>query len=100
MKTSHYFSVRIQHLKCDLDGWGSQCSSDVVGLKTEYECRLIQQHCKNLQVSNFKNICNANTYATAQRQSGSSNPGDAAVAISGTVATVIAGLFSVILVVM
>ena len=92
----------MQHLKCELDGWKAQCSPDVLGLRTEYECRLIQQHCKNLQVSNFKNACNDNTYAKTQRLTGSGNdyPGGAAAAISGTVATVIAGLFSTFLVVM
>lgn len=59
----------MEHLKCDLNGWRQACAPDVVGLKTEFECALIQEHCKNLQVSNFKTICNEATYASNLRGS-------------------------------
>ncbi|XP_060578871.1 uncharacterized protein LOC132735862 isoform X2 [Ruditapes philippinarum] len=67
-----FCSIRVEHLRCDLNGWSQTCDEDVVGLKTEFECKLIQEHCKNLQVGNFKNICNEGTYKTSTRGSGGS----------------------------
>ncbi|KAL4220842.1 hypothetical protein ACF0H5_019109 [Mactra antiquata] len=57
-----FCSIRVEHLRCDLNVWSGSCEDDVIGLKTEFECKLIQEHCKNLQVSNFKQICNDDTY--------------------------------------
>ena len=100
------FRIRIEHLRCDLNGWSSQCATDVLGLKTEYECRLIQQHCKNLQVASFKNICNDNTYAKSSRQSGGLNnqggtpPGGAGSTVSASVAAIFGSLIAVILAVL
>ena len=98
------FRIRIEHLKCDLNGWGSVCSSDVLGLKTEYECRLIQQHCRNLQVSNFKTICNDQSYAKAQRVTGTggtgTGPGGAAGSISASVAAVFTSLIFALFIVL
>lgn len=70
-----FCGIRVEHLRCDMNGWQQTCDADVVGLKTEYECKLIQQHCKNLQVGNFKQICNDNAYNYALRSSGSSGTG-------------------------
>lgn len=99
-----FCTIRIEHLKCDLNGWGSVCSSDVLGLKTEYECRLIQQHCRNLQVSNFKTICNDQSYAKAQRVTGTggtgTGPGGAAGSISASVAAVFTSLIFALLIVL
>ncbi|KAL4220843.1 hypothetical protein ACF0H5_019110 [Mactra antiquata] len=67
-----FCSIRVEHLRCDLNGWQQSCDEDVVGLKTEYECKLIQQHCKNLQVGNYKAICNDNAYRYAARTGGGS----------------------------
>ena len=47
----------------------------MLGLKTEYECRLIQEHCRNLQVSNFKNICNDQTFSKTNRLTGGGSNG-------------------------
>lgn len=69
-----FFRIRMEHLRCDLNGWRQSCAADVVGLKTEFECTLIQEHCKNLQVSNFQAICNDQAYAKNLR--GQSSSGD------------------------
>ena len=74
----------MEHLRCDLNGWRQSCGADVVGLKTELECDLIQEHCRNLQVGNFKSLCNDQTYGTASRQTGGDNGG---ASISASLAT-------------
>jgi len=65
----------MEHLKCDLNGWRQSCAADIVGLKTEFECTLIQEHCKNLQVNNYKNLCNPTAYATNLRSGSSGDMG-------------------------
>ena len=65
----------MEHLKCDLNGWRQSCAADIVGIKTEFECTLIQEHCKNLQVNNYKNLCNPTAYATNLRSGSSGDMG-------------------------
>ena len=78
----------------------------MLGLKTEYECRLIQEHCRNLQVANFKNICNDMSYAKSSRQTGGVNrqggtpPGGAAATVSTSVAAMFGSLVAVALAVL
>ncbi|KAL3861972.1 hypothetical protein ACJMK2_007978 [Sinanodonta woodiana] len=75
MSSDKYFrefcQVRINQLSCDLNAWKTTCPQDVLGMKTEFECKLVQDQCQNLQVANIKNICNNETYAKAIRQPGS-----------------------------
>lgn len=70
-----FCSIRVEHLRCDLNGWSQTCDADVIGLKTEFECQLIQEHCKNLQVGNYKAICNDGAYKTSSRGSGGTSTG-------------------------
>lgn len=93
-----FCSIRLEHLKCDLNGWKQACDADVLGLKVHFECTLLQDHCKNLQVSNTKQLCNDNTYQSALRgtatgnqqattkseQVGNINPKSGATSISGS----------------
>ncbi|KAL3861978.1 hypothetical protein ACJMK2_007984 [Sinanodonta woodiana] len=65
-----FCQLRIDHLACDLNAWKPTCSQDVIGMKTEFECKLIQDQCWNLQVANIRDICNDQTYARNLRQSG------------------------------
>ncbi|KAL3861977.1 hypothetical protein ACJMK2_007983 [Sinanodonta woodiana] len=66
-----FCQLRMDHLSCDLNGWKATCPQDVIGMKTEFECKLIQDQCRNLQVGTMKNICNDQTYAKNIRQPGS-----------------------------
>ena len=61
------YSVRMEHLKCDLDAVRGSCSKGVMGLKTEFECKLIQDRCQGLQRSAYNSICNTNSYAKSDR---------------------------------
>ncbi|WAR14430.1 hypothetical protein MAR_004535, partial [Mya arenaria] len=79
-----FCSISMEQLRCDLNGWKTSCAKDVVGLKTEFECSLVQKHCKNLQVRNFNEMCNEATYATALRASGGGGGGNGGGGGSGT----------------
>ncbi|KAK3592447.1 hypothetical protein CHS0354_001566 [Potamilus streckersoni] len=63
-----FCQLRINQLSCDLSAWKATCPQDVMGMKTEFECKLIQDQCRNLQVASIQNICNDETYAKALRQ--------------------------------
>ncbi|KAK3599546.1 hypothetical protein CHS0354_035779 [Potamilus streckersoni] len=72
-----FCQLRTDHLSCDLNAWKPLCSQDVIGMKTEFECKLIQDQCRNLQVASIKDICNDQTYARNLRQSGNSGKSSA-----------------------
>lgn len=60
-------SVRLEQLQCDLNAVKSSCDDASVGLKTEFECNLIQDRCQGLRRADFNQICNVNNYARANR---------------------------------
>lgn len=57
----------MEQLQCDLDAVKSSCDAATVGLKTEFECNLIQDRCQGLKRSEFNRICNVNNYARSNR---------------------------------
>jgi hypothetical protein len=63
------FSIKVAHLECDLKAWKPDCNTAMVGLKTEYECELVQDRCRNLQQASFSSICNDENYAMSDRKS-------------------------------
>lgn len=62
-----FCSVRLEQLQCDLNAVKSSCDAASVGLKTEFECNLIQDRCQGLKRADFNRICNVNNYARANR---------------------------------
>ncbi|XP_048770713.2 uncharacterized protein LOC125676854 [Ostrea edulis] len=64
---AQFCSVRLEQLQCDLKAVRSSCDAASIGLKTEFECNLIQDRCQGLRRSEFKRICNVNNYARSNR---------------------------------
>eukprot|EP00105_Crassostrea_gigas_P024248 XP_011444436.1 PREDICTED: uncharacterized protein LOC105340196 isoform X1 [Crassostrea gigas] len=64
---TQFCSVRLEQLQCDLKAVKSSCDAASVGLKTEFECNLIQDRCQGLKRADFNRICNVNNYARSNR---------------------------------
>lgn len=56
-------------MQCDVNNMKPMCSQAVIGLKTEFECKLIQDRCIGLKGKAIKSICNDGSYGKAERQS-------------------------------
>ncbi|XP_033763903.1 uncharacterized protein LOC117345069 [Pecten maximus] len=72
MKGAGFFkqfcSIKMEHLQCDLNAMKSKCSKAIMGLKTEFECSLIQDRCVGMQRNSVAAVCNENNYARTARQ--------------------------------
>ncbi|XP_062594242.1 uncharacterized protein LOC134255747 [Saccostrea cucullata] len=68
---AQFCSVRMEQLQCDLDAVRDSCDEASMGLKTEFECNLIQDRCQGLKRAAFKQMCNVNNYARANRRGSS-----------------------------
>lgn len=95
-------------MQCDINAMKSRCSDTVIGLKTEFECKLIQDRCIGLKRKAISNICNENSYNRASRQSvslngqgqqGGNNPNNSATTLSSVsiLSAVGLGLLSLLL---
>lgn len=62
-----FFRIRMEHMKCDIDALKSSCEKAVIGLKTEFECNIVQDRCKGFQPGEVVKICNENNYAKPER---------------------------------
>ncbi|XP_069115668.1 uncharacterized protein [Argopecten irradians] len=71
-----FCSIKMEQLQCDLNGMKSKCSKAVMGLKTEFECSLIQDRCIGIQRNAVASVCNENNYARSARQLQSSEKTD------------------------
>ncbi|KAL5015195.1 hypothetical protein ScPMuIL_009465 [Solemya velum] len=63
-----FCSIRVDHLKCDLQAWQPECDIDVIGMKTEFECKLMQDRCNTLERSTLAQVCNNQMYAKSARR--------------------------------
>ncbi|XP_060074129.1 uncharacterized protein LOC132553865 [Ylistrum balloti] len=109
MKDAAFFkkfcTIKMEHLQCDLNAMKSKCSKGVMGLKTEFECSLVQDRCVGMQRNSVAAVCNENNYARAERQTltagptGSSNDSNGSTATSTVsyISAVVAALGSVVL---
>lgn len=100
--------VKLDHMQCDIDAMRKQkCSDATIGLKTEFECKLIQDRCIGLKRKAINNICNENSYNRASRQSASTNNigqaggnvadnGAASMSITSAISAVGASLFATV----
>lgn len=96
-------------MQCDINAMKSRCSDTVIGLKTEFECKLIQDRCIGLKRKAISKICNENSYKRASRQSvslngqgqqgGVNNPNNSATTLSSVsiLSAVGLGLLSLLL---
>ncbi|XP_071144831.1 uncharacterized protein [Mytilus edulis] len=112
MSNGEYFrnfcEVKLDHMQCDIDAMRKQkCSDATIGLKTEFECKLIQDRCIGLKRKAINNICNENSYNRASRQSASTNNigqaggnvadnGAASMSITSAISAVGASLFATV----
>ncbi|OWF40319.1 uncharacterized protein LOC110463981 [Mizuhopecten yessoensis] len=71
-KDAGYFkqfcAIKMEHLQCDLSAMKSKCSEGIMGLKTEFECTLIQDRCIGAERNSVASVCNENNYARAARK--------------------------------
>ncbi|KAL5015198.1 hypothetical protein ScPMuIL_009468 [Solemya velum] len=44
-----FCQIRVEQLRCDMQAWGPICEESAVGLKNEFECRTLPNHCQRLQ---------------------------------------------------
>ncbi|XP_076085411.1 uncharacterized protein LOC143056216 isoform X1 [Mytilus galloprovincialis] len=66
-----YCTIRVSHLQCDMGAWTRKCSPASVGLKNEYECRLLPKTCQNdqsLQKTLANDACSIDNFARKLRQ--------------------------------
>ncbi|KAJ8320138.1 hypothetical protein KUTeg_002606 [Tegillarca granosa] len=88
--------IRLEHLKCDLNAVKPSCDQAVVGLKTEFECNIIQDRCKGFQRSEVNKICNENNYARAERlQVNNDNNGAVTMTTMSLFGSIMTSLFAI-----
>ncbi|KAK3104586.1 hypothetical protein FSP39_005651 [Pinctada imbricata] len=78
----------MEQLQCDLNAVKGPCSKGILGVKTEFECNLVQDRCQGMQRTRYNSICNKNAYAYSDRQNiGGGNQNSLAGGNSGQKAT-------------
>lgn len=93
-------------MQCDINNMRPVCSDAVIGLKTEFECKLIQDRCIGLKRKAINNICNASSYKKTDRNSfaggssgiqggGNGNPDNSATTftVTSVLSTISASVF-------
>ncbi|XP_046338335.1 uncharacterized protein LOC124119746 [Haliotis rufescens] len=69
-----FCQIRVDHVGCDLDAWGQKkhksCSPAVMGLRTELECNLLPDVCKERLKSTVDKICHVDNFNRDKRLGG------------------------------
>ena len=89
------FRIRVRHLQCDMSAWTKKCSPASVGLKNEYECRLLPKTCQKdvtLQQILAKDACSMDSFSRKLRQRSSAQ----LTTVSSVLSTVLLVIFSIL----
>ncbi|XP_067659123.1 uncharacterized protein [Haliotis asinina] len=67
----NFCRIRLDHVQCDLDAWKMHkldtCNPAVIGMKTELDCKLMPEECRDALGDRYQRVCADDKFNTQHR---------------------------------